>query len=125
MKYWVFPLFIALTGCASFSTETKAEEIAWQILHLTDVVQTYHGPVTRPQCFHEQGTYGILPLHPTTAQLSAWYVGTGAIHFGVTKLMKDHNVNSWIVRAWELVTITDTGITVSNNYKMLRDTPCP
>src|SRR5215831_4548077 len=115
---------ITSSGCASFSTETKAEESAWQALNITDAIQTYRGPVQRPECFHEQGTYGILPGHPTTTQLAAWAVGWGSLHLGVTKLLSDHFDNPWPTRIWEMVSITNTGIIVSNNAKTLLHPVC-
>jgi len=113
-----------LAGCASLSTETKIEEGVWQTLNVVDAVETYRGPVQQPSCFHEQGTYGILPTHPTAAQLSGWTVGFGAVHFGVTALLEEHHANPWVTRLWEMVTITNTGIIVSNNARTLAHPVC-
>jgi hypothetical protein len=107
-----------LCGCAPLSTETRVEEGVWQAVNITDALQTVSMVGNHPNCFAEVGELGINGRHPDSAQIEAYHVAYGVIHYGVTWLLSlgDWSGQRWALRLWEGFTLLDSGAAVARSH---------
>jgi len=110
-----------LAGCASVPDLTTADEygeVAFQAEHLVDVIQTLHGASQNP-CFSEGDptTKAIIGAHPSQAATIAWGVGYGALHYGITAWLLDHD-HDRIAAVWQAASIIDTASVINHNYQI-------
>jgi hypothetical protein len=105
-------------GHRDFTVLDEYGEGAFQLEHLADVVQTMHGAGTDP-CFSEGDptTKALIGSHPSQASIFAWGVGYGAVHYGITAWLLDHD-HDRIAAVWEAASIIDTAAVVDHNYSI-------
>jgi len=118
IRIFALAVCAALTGCASLREFNNGAEIAWQVEHVVDVLQTEHGPAMDP-CFYEGDTItkNIVGEHPSKLGVAAWGVGFGAFHYGVTAALQ-HFGWEGAATAWEAATIVDTAVVIGHNYRV-------
>jgi len=106
-----------LSGCAPLSSETRVEEGVWQAVNVVDALQTVSIVGEHPDCFAEIGEFGINGQHPDNAQIEAYHVAYGFIHYGVTWLLSlgDWRGQRWALRFWEGLTLVDTSVAVAGS----------
>ena len=110
---------LLLAGCATWSTETKYSEGAWQALHAADVAQTLQ-IARNPDCFYEKDpvTSRLIGKHPSQGAVLAWGAGTAAAHAIVTHELEKHDAPRWVRRTWQAVTIGGKAQVVGANWSI-------
>jgi len=114
-----------LPGCASFTVHdpaTRYAEIAWQGLNAADWATSTN--INHCRGFVESGWPGseLFGEHPSDAQYLGLWVGTAAVHYGVTLLLdridEKHRYLWLLPLLWEGSTIVGSGITVRDNFRL-------
>lgn len=116
MKALMLILILTLiTGCASMSTEEKV----WQSMHVIDVMQTYNGPASRPECFREADpfTKRIIGEHPSKESVVAWGIGSGLLFHWLAK-KADESDNYYTKYGFYGFALLTKGITIGNNERI-------
>lgn len=107
-----------LGGCADLTTADRYGEAVFQTEHLVDVLQTLHGAGTDP-CFSEGDptTKALIGAHPGQAAVIVWGIGYGALHYGITEWLLDHD-HDRIAAVWQAASIIDTASVIHHNYSI-------
>jgi hypothetical protein len=119
MKLVIAMSLILLTGCVQFdrqwSTENRRLEVAYQVIHAADAVQTLQ--MTNRSDLKEGNSAWLLGEHPSAGKVWVWYLGTAYAHTFVTDAL-DERAPRWVCRAWQVVTIGDAANAVYGNYQL-------
>ena len=109
-------LVVSLSGCATWSRETVAEESVYQASHILDSVQTLE--ISRTPGYYEVQSRWAIGRHPTETDVYA-YMGAVAIgHALLTDYFVSRGAPPWLLRAWEAVTIGMSTQDVAHNYNI-------
>lgn len=121
MKYvWVVLLLLSSTCHAEFSKETWREELSWQALNLLDTATTATYRSRYPNCAKEAGSWQVfIGQHPSTGKALLGGAIAAGSHYAITVALENHDAPRWIRRVWQAVTITSSGIMVTNNVRIL------
>jgi hypothetical protein len=92
-----------LGGCASLTPETRAEEALYQAELYVDGADTLD-IARHPHTFHELNP--ALGHHPSQAKVAAVIATTSAAHAFVTVELSDHGAPAWVLRTWEVCSIS-------------------
>ena len=106
---------LAVSGCASFSTETKVEESVWQTLNVVDAYQTAH--ISDHPLFYEREMAWLIGRRPTPQAAYAGLAGMAVVHFMVTAILEEHAPRS-VRRLWQAIELVDKGTNVTNNWRI-------
>lgn len=112
MKLITALVVLLLAGCASWTPETRREEIAFQALSAVDATQTIR-IAREPDRFSESNP--ILGEHPSTRRVATYFAANGVLHFAATSLLEEAHAPQWLVRTWEAVGIVIEGRDVALN----------
>jgi hypothetical protein len=108
----VILLVFSLCGCATIE---RPDEATWQALHAVDTAQTLRA--SQSDCFREQESAWLIGAHPNEAKVAAWAVGEAGLHAFVTGWLLE-NDHPTLEKAWQVVTIGQTGYTVAHNISV-------
>jgi hypothetical protein len=108
-----FGMAFALTGC---STLRDPAELAWQSLHAADVAMTDH--IVNDPCYAEGAplTRALIGANPSHKDVTAWGIGTAAIHLGVSHLLREDHPTGY--KIWQAITITDTAASIGKGWSI-------
>lgn len=104
----------ALHGCTAMR---DPYERTYQTVHALDAIQT--ASYRDDPCIEEANpiTRGLIGREPSTGAVIAWWAGTALAHAGVTEWLLDHD-HPRMARAWNWITITDTGIQLVRGHRL-------
>lgn len=107
-------LTIVLAGCASMTPAERANELAYQSLHLIDTAQTL-------QIRRTPGTWETNPMigrNPSDARVLAYMAAEGALHLIVSDQLARHDAPAWMRAAWHVTSVSIAGNTVRSNAEI-------
>lgn len=105
-------LLIALCGC---ETIRRPEELAWQAVHVADVLQTMTIPGDPCLVENDPLTRTLIGRKPSKAGVIAWGVGSAGVHLLVSNALRESGYDG-AYRAWQFVSIGAAAYTVGNNH---------
>lgn len=109
---------LTLSGCASLPQINAGGEVLAQLTHAIDTAQTYKGAAS-DRCYEEGDsiTGHIIGARPSHAGVVAWGFGYAAVHYGIYKLLAEHD-HDWLAAGWEAVTIGTNARAIGNNISV-------
>lgn len=107
----------ALSGCATWSPETRALEAVWQGTKAVDAAQTLR-VAREPAQFHEAWAAGVIGAQPSEASVCAFMGAQMAAHWLVTDYLERRASPLWLRRTWQVVGITYNGVTITHNLEL-------
>ena len=108
-------------GCAQLPQDPYwTAELGWQAGHVVDVLQTINGPGRNGDCFEEADrfTKQLIGKNPSTGEVLAWGVGSGLLHYGVSKWLDNIDAKPWVKGTWQAVTIVYKADAVIENHRV-------
>lgn len=90
MRFLILLFLLLQCGVASAWTSIDTKyEIAYQVVAAMDWKQTYEVAENNDEI------NPMLGLSPTTSAIDRYFIFTGLLHFGVSKLLKNKNRRKW------------------------------
>jgi len=104
-------------GCAEWSSETRTEEAAYQVLSAVDTLQSYQG-ARHPECYQESDrvTQAFVGRQPAPSSTIAYGIGRGVLHAYVTEILEVTEAKPWWKRLWQFTNLAVEGRDVRNNW---------
>lgn len=114
-----FAASVLVSGCASYSTETKIEESVYQVVSAADVAQSIQIS-KHPEHYAEVGiiTKDVIGSHPSVAATVAWGAARGGLHWLITDQLEKHEASPWVKRVWQAVSIGVEADAVHSNWQI-------
>ena len=111
-----FMVLALLSGCTTWSPETKVEESTFLTLHAVDGLQTANIHNTRG-CYEAESAWAM-GREPSARSTTAYFAALAIAHVAITNLMVDHDAPPWMLRTWEFVGIAWNVRDVSHNAEI-------
>jgi hypothetical protein len=104
---------LSFGGCATLPPEQRAEEAAYQSLHLVDTLQTLQ--IHNGYSSYEQSP--VLGRHPSQTAIVAYMAAEAGLHAIVTEQLSERGAPIWVQRVWAGASIGFTALTVRHNMQ--------
>lgn len=121
--YVIGVIIVLLSGCSNLPQKRYWQaELGWQLVHGIDVLQTINGPA-QSNCYIENDpiTKRLIGERPSTGEVIGWGIGSGLLHYGISKGLERIGAKPWIKGVWQGTMIGyATSAVVSNHRKGIR-----
>lgn len=106
-------------GCShAADTETIAEEVAFQAVHLVDTGQTVWMSSHEDRFYERSNVLDggwIIGARPSQARVWQYMAGEALAHALFTAVLVHYHAPRWSIRVWEAVTIAVDADTIAHN----------